>query len=75
MKGGESVQTKLYNLRKEFGLTQAQLAKKLNISEASYRAKELDQTDFKSTEMFLIADIFKKDINKIFLPNKTTFRG
>lgn len=42
------------------------MAAKLDISEASYRSKELDYIDFKSSEMFLIADIFKKDISDIF---------
>ncbi|AQP41479.1 putative cro protein [Streptococcus gallolyticus] len=69
------MQIKLYELRKEAGLTQAQMAEKLNISETTYRSKELGQTDFKSTEMFLIADILEKDIHEIFLPKKTTIRG
>ncbi|OFR41566.1 transcriptional regulator [Streptococcus sp. HMSC071H03] len=60
------MQIKLYELRKNAGLTQAQMAAKLDISEASYRSKELDYIDFKSSEMFLIADIFKKDISDIF---------
>lgn len=51
------------------------MAEKLNISETTYRSKELGQTDFKSTEMFLIADILEKDIHEIFLPKKTTIRG
>lgn len=60
------MQIKLYELRKEAGLTQAQMAEKLNISETTYRSEELGQTDFKSTEMFLIADILEKDIHEIF---------
>ncbi|WP_247929399.1 helix-turn-helix transcriptional regulator [Streptococcus intermedius] len=60
------MQIKLYELRKKAGLTQAQMAAKLDISEASYRSKELGYTDFKSSEMFLIADILKKDIGDIF---------
>lgn len=60
------MQIKLYELRKKAGLNQADLAKKIGISEASYRSKELGYTDFKSSEMFLIADIFKKDIGDIF---------
>ncbi|QBX25350.1 DNA-binding transcriptional regulator, XRE-family HTH domain [Streptococcus henryi] len=68
------MQIKLYELRKKAGLTQAQMAKKLDISENSYRMKELGRTDFKSTEMFIIADVLKHDINEIFLPKKTTKR-
>lgn len=60
------MQIKLYELRKKAGMTQAEIAAKLAISEASYRSKELGHTDFKSSEMFLIADIFKKDIGDIF---------
>lgn len=69
------MQIKLYELRKEAGLTQAQMAEKLNISETTYRSKELGQTDFKSTEMFIIASVLHLGINEIFLPQKTTKRG
>ena len=69
------MQIKLYELRKKAGLTQAQMAKKLDISENSYRMKELGHTDFKSTEMFIIADVLKSNINDIFLPRKTTKSG
>ncbi|MDY5636217.1 MAG: helix-turn-helix transcriptional regulator [Streptococcus orisratti] len=69
------MQIKLYELRKKANLTQKQMAEKLNISEVSYRSKELGYTDFKSTEMFIIADILKRNINDIFLPKKTTESG
>lgn len=69
------MQIKLYELRKKANLTQKQMAEKLNISEVSYRSKELGYTDFKSTEMFIIADILKHNINDIFLPKKTTKSG
>lgn len=62
------MQIKLYELRKEVGLTQAQIAEKLNISETTYRSKELGQTDFKSTEMFNIAVLFERNISNIFNP-------
>ena len=67
------MQIKLYELRKHAGLTQAQMAEKLNISETTYRSKELGQTDFKSTEMFLIADILEKDIHEIFYLKRPRF--
>lgn len=67
------MQIKLYELRKEAGLTQVQMAEKLNISETTYRSKELGQTDFKSTEMFLIADILEKDIHEIFYLKRPRF--
>ncbi|WP_392452413.1 helix-turn-helix transcriptional regulator [Streptococcus parasuis] len=62
----------LYGLRKKAGLSQADMAKKLEISEASYRQKELERSEFKLTEMFKIADILDKDISDIF--TKTTSR-
>ncbi|WP_018165609.1 helix-turn-helix domain-containing protein [Streptococcus henryi] len=63
---GDRMQIKLYELRKKAGLTQAQMAKKLDISENSYRMKELGRTDFKLTEMYRIANLFNKDIGDIF---------
>ena len=60
------MQIKLYELRKEAGLTQSQMAEKLNISETTYRSKELGQTDFKLSEMFKIANFFKKNIGDYF---------
>lgn len=61
-----SLQAKLYKLRKEKGYTQAQMGEFLNISEASYRSKELDQSDFKLSEVFKIARLFEEDIGSIF---------
>lgn len=60
------MQIKLYELRKKVGLTQAQMAAKLDISEASYRSKELGYTDFKMSEMFKIANFFNEKIGDIF---------
>jgi DNA-binding XRE family transcriptional regulator len=63
------LQIVLYGLRKKAGLSQADMASKLGISEASYRQKELEQSEFKLTEMFRIADILDKDISDIFTRN------
>lgn len=60
------MQVYLYQLRKEKGMTQKQLAKKLGISETAYRQKEKGQRAFKSDEMFIIADVLEKDISEIF---------
>ena len=60
------MQIKLYELRKKAGLNQADLAKKIGISEASYRSKELGYTDFKMSEMFKIANFFNEKIGDIF---------
>lgn len=62
------MQIKLYELRKEADLTQAQMAEKIGIFETAYRSKELGQTDFKSTEMFNIAVLFERNISNIFSP-------
>ena len=56
----------LYQLRKEQGITQKELADKLGISETAYRQKEKGQRAFRSDEMFIIADILGKDIGEIF---------
>ncbi|WP_278534358.1 helix-turn-helix transcriptional regulator [Streptococcus vestibularis] len=60
------MQIYLYQLRKEKGITQRELAQKLGISETAYRQKEKGKRAFKSDEMFIIADILKKDIGEIF---------
>ena len=60
------MQIYLYQLRKEKGITQKELAQKLGISETAYRQKEKGQRAFKSDEMFIIADILEKDIGDIF---------
>lgn len=60
------MQIYLYQLRKEKGITQRELAQKLGISETAYRQKEKGQSAFKSDEMFIIADILEKDIGEIF---------
>ena len=60
------MQIYLYQLRKEKGLTQKEMAQKLGISETAYRQKEKGQRAFKSDEMFIIADILEKDIGEIF---------
>ena len=60
------MQIYLYQLRKEKGITQKELAQKLGISETAYRQKEKGQRAFKLDEMFIIADILEKDIGEIF---------
>lgn len=64
------MQIYLYQLRKEKGITQKELAQKLGISETTYRQKEKGQRAFKSDEMFIIADILEKDIGEIFLDSR-----
>ena len=60
------MQVYLLQARKEAGLTQAELAKKIGISEVAYRQKEQGKRDFKLNECYKIAKIFKKDIGDLF---------
>ena len=64
------MQTTLYGLRKAKGLTQKELAKKLGISELSYRNKELGKNEFTQDEMFFLSSYFNEKMDKIFLPRK-----
>ena len=62
------MQTKLILLMKENNVTIKDLASKLNISEKQMGLKIKGKTIFKSTEMFIISNIFKKPMDQIFLP-------
>ncbi|HEM5162787.1 TPA: helix-turn-helix transcriptional regulator [Streptococcus suis] len=66
------MQSKLYALRRERNITQEQMAKHLGISTSTYRNKEMDRQEFKSSEMFAISKIFEMEISKIFLDKKFT---
>ncbi|EMW6124613.1 TPA: helix-turn-helix transcriptional regulator [Enterococcus faecalis] len=66
------MQWNLYKLRKEKGETQKQLANLIGVSEESYRLKENGSNQFKSNEMFIIAQHFEKTMDEIFLPTKYT---
>lgn len=61
-------QTKLASLRRYKNLSQREMAKMLNIQTESYSNKERGITQFKSTEMFMIADLFDMNLEDIFLP-------
>ena len=58
----------LYQLRKEQGITQKELADKLGISETAYRQKEKGQRAFTQDEMFFLHNFFNKPLQEIFLP-------
>ena len=60
------MQVNLFKLRKEASLTQKDMASKLGISATAYRQKESGLREFKMSEMFIIARLFKKDIGDIF---------
>ena len=68
-KGVKKMQTKLILLMKEKGVTNKEIANILGISEKQIGLKIKGESDFKSSEMFKIADYFKKPINEIFLPS------
>ncbi|WP_431031719.1 helix-turn-helix transcriptional regulator [Streptococcus anginosus] len=68
------MQIKLYELRKNAGLNQIDLAKKLGISVTQYGKKERGQQEFTQDEMFLLSQFFEKSISDIFLPRKSPKR-
>ena len=68
-KGATKMQKKLILLMKEKGVTNKEIANVLGISEKQIGLKLKGESDFKSSEMFKIADYFKKPINEIFLPS------
>jgi putative transcriptional regulator len=60
-------QTVLYGLRKEKKLSQKEMAERLDLSVASYRARETGVTDFKLSEMVVLSKFFGKTMEDIFL--------
>lgn len=52
------MQIYLYQLRKEKGITQKELAQKLGISETAYRQKEKGQSAFTQDEMLVTKIIY-----------------
>lgn len=62
------MQSKLLLLRKEFKITQQDLANILGITTKQFSAKELGKVKFNGDEMFKIADYFNMKIDDIFLP-------
>lgn len=67
-------QWKLEEIREINNDTQEELAVLLNINTTSYRNKEKGITEFKSSEMFIIAKKYNKNIEEIFLPTMYTIR-
>lgn len=65
------MQSKLLILRKEAGLSQQDMADKLNISVTSYGEKERGKSEFSQNEMFCLRDFFGKSLEEIFLPTKS----
>lgn len=67
-------QWKLEEIRELNNDTQEELANLLNINTTSYRNKEKGVTEFKSSEMFIIAKKYNRNIEDIFLPTLYTLR-
>lgn len=66
------MQWNLMKIRKENNETQLDLATMLGLSIEGYRLKENGVSQFKSDEMFLIAEHYQLSIDDIFLPTKYT---
>ncbi|MCD5028715.1 helix-turn-helix transcriptional regulator [Enterococcus asini] len=65
------MQIALWNLRKnEKRMTQQDLADYLGIAVQTYRDKEKGKAEFTQDEMFMIAQLFQKRLDDIFLPRK-----
>lgn len=61
----------LWNLRRnEKRMTQQELADYLGIAVQTYREKEKGNAEFTQDEMFMIAKLFQKRLDDIFLPRK-----
>ena len=61
-------QEKLASLRRSKNISQREIAELINVSLVTYNNKELGKTQFKASEMFIIADYFNVTIEDIFLP-------
>lgn len=57
---------KIKGLRAEQGLSQANMAKIVGITEGSYSLKESGKFDWKSSEMFVLRRFFKMSLDELF---------
>jgi|SRR5699024_1259245 len=68
-KGDENMQQeKLASIRRSRNISQREVAEVVGIATETYNNKELGKTQFKASEMFIIADFFGKTVDEIFLP-------
>lgn len=58
----------LIKLRKESKISQETMAELLGINTSTYSKKENGKSDFKLNELFIIARLFNKRLDEIFLP-------
>jgi len=61
-------QKKLASIRRSENLSQRELAKLIGVTTETYNNKELGKTQFKASEMFIIASFFNTTVDEIFLP-------
>lgn len=61
-------QEKLASIRRSKNISQRELAELIGVETNTYNNKELGKTQFKASEMFIIADSFDMKIDEIFLP-------
>ena len=57
---------RIKGLRAEHGLSQADMAKIIGITEGSYCLKEVGKYDWKSSEMFTMRRYFKAALDELF---------
>lgn len=69
------MQWHLMRLRKESKISQAEMAKILNMSTTSYHNKETGKSQFIIDEMFAIRNLFNLPIEDIFLPTNSNTVG
>ncbi|MCT1575657.1 helix-turn-helix domain-containing protein [Oceanobacillus kimchii] len=62
------MQWNLIRFRKELKLSQKDMSKLLNMSEAAYSYRERGERQFQMDEMFFLGEFFNKSIEEIFLP-------
>lgn len=65
-------QTKLASIRRSKNISQREVASLIGVATETYNNKELGKTQFKASEMFIIADFFETTIEEIFLPPNFT---
>lgn len=68
VQGGEKMQTKLYELRKQNKLSHEKMGELLGIHRVTYGEKERGQSEFSQDEMFKASEVFGLPIDQIFLP-------
>mgnify|MGYP001377245296 CR=1 FL=1 len=61
-------QERLAAIRRAKNISQREIADLIGVATETYNKKELGKTQFKASEMFIIADFFNKKIEEIFLP-------